>query len=343
MSIVKQISVLVFAFLATMALAQQTDSVGAGSVVRYATDAYPGFDPEKDAIAPARKEPRWFSWFTGPKKDNPADQLKYCRELEADGNWSKAAKHYDALVRNWPTSGEAPVAQLRLAELLLDKLDEAEDSFAEYRYLVDFYSFKCDYNANVDRMYEIAGLMRLQGKTVVFFRFKNSVEVRHAYESLVLRAPGAAWAPDALLAIGELREDDCNDEEAVVVYENLRNLHYGSEQAKIGTYREAEVRMRLLRKHGYNRDRCRDTIGFLKLARDNVEPAMVTQIDAFVIEAESVFAEEAYAAARFYDSRTRTVRSAINAYERYLKDYPDSEHADEVRVRLEELKGSQSK
>lgn len=326
-----------------VSLAQQTDSNGVGPGVRYATDAYPGFDPEKDAIAPARKEPRWFSWITGPKKDNPTDQLQYCRELEAEENWSKAAKHYDALVRNWPTSSEAPIAQQRLAEVLLDKLDELEESFVEYRYLVDFYSFKCDYNAGVDRMYEVAGLMRLQGKTIVFFRFKNSVEVRHAYESSVLRAPGAQWAPDALLAIGELREEDGDDEEAVTVYENLRNLHYGSAQAKLGVYREAEVRMRLLRKHGYNRDRCRDTIGFLKLAKDLVEPAMVTQIEAFLVEAESVFAEEAYAAACFYDSRTRTVRSAIKAYERYLKDYPDSAHAEEVKARLEVLKGAQNK
>lgn len=343
MCIVKKIAILLFAFVATVAIAQQTDSAGVSPGVRYATDAYPGFDPEKDAIAPARKEPRWFSWITGPKKDNPTDQLAYCRELEADENWSKAAKHYDALVRNWPTSPEAPVAQLRLAEVLLDKEDELEDAFAEYRYLVDFYSFKCDYNAMVDRMYEVAGLMRLQGKTVVFFRFKNSVEVRHAYESIVLRAPGATWAPEALLTIGELREEDGDDEEAVTVYENLRNLHYGTTQAKAGVYREAEVRMRLLRKHGYNRDRCRDTIGFLKLARELVEPAMTTQIEAFIVEAESVFAEEAYLAARFYDSRTRTARSAINAYERYLKDYPDSAHADEVRARLEVLKGNANK
>ena len=49
-------------------------------------------------------------------------------------------------------------------------------------------------------------------------------------------------------------------------------------------------------------------------------------------------AEEAYKAAKFYDSRTRTLRSAITAYERFLKDYPSSSHADEVRARIEILK-----
>jgi outer membrane protein assembly factor BamD (BamD/ComL family) len=48
--------------------------------------------------------------------------------------------------------------------------------------------------------------------------------------------------------------------------------------------------------------------------------------------------DEAYRSAKFYDSRTRTRRSAINAYEKYLRDYPNSEHAEIVRQRIEELK-----
>jgi regulatory protein len=49
--------------------------------------------------------------------------------------------------------------------------------------------------------------------------------------------------------------------------------------------------------------------------------------------------DEAYAAAKFYDSKTRTVRSAVNAYERYLSEYPDGIHAEAAKARLEALKG----
>ena len=48
--------------------------------------------------------------------------------------------------------------------------------------------------------------------------------------------------------------------------------------------------------------------------------------------------DEAYRAALFYDSRMRTKRSAISAYERFLSDYPTSRHAEDVRRRLEALK-----
>lgn len=336
---VKKISALLFVSLATLAMAQAPDSSAVGPGVHYATDAFPGFDPEKDAISPARKEPRWFQWLLGPKKDNPVDQYAYCRELEDAENWSKAVKEYDALVRNWPTSSEAALAQHHQAQILFEKLEDLDDALDEYKYLVDFYSFKCDYNESVDRLYTIAGRMRIEGKTILFFRFRNTVEVRHAYEASVLRAPGAKWTPDALLAIGELREEEKEDELAVAVYEHIRNIYYATPQAKTAVYREALARMRLLRAYGYNRDRCRDTVSFLKLARDIAASEVREEIDAFLVEAETQVAEEAYRSAMFYDSRMRTKRSAINAMENFLRAYPNSTHGEEVRARLEELKG----
>ena len=341
----KNILILILLFSACAVGAQSVSMPGAdgGPGMRYATDAYPGFDTEKDVVSPERKEPRWFQFITGPKCDNVADQMAYCRQLEEEESWSKAVREYDAIVRNWPTSAEAPEAQRRMAEILLEKEDDAEEAFAAYRYLVDFYSFRCDYNATVDKMYEVAGRMRVEGKTIVFFRFRNTVDVRRAFEACVLRAPGAAWAPKALLTIGELREEEGYDTEAVTVYENLRNLHYGTAEAKEGVAREAQARLRLLRDHGYNRERCVDTASFLKLAKTLVEADRIPEIDAALAETESWLEEEAYRAACFYDTRMRTRRSAANAYEKFLKDYPNSAHADEIRARLEALKGTELK
>ena len=55
-------------------------------------------------------------------------------------------------------------------------------------------------------------------------------------------------------------------------------------------------------------------------------------------EAETLLEREAYLGATFYDSPTRTKRSAVNAYERYLVENPDSPHAEEAKARLSELK-----
>lgn len=337
----KKILIPLFAFFASVAVAQQANQVGTspGAGTRYATDAYPGFDSDKDTLSPERKEPRWFAFVNGPKCDNAADQFAYAQSLEAEEKWSKAAKAYDALVREWPASEEAPAAQLRMAEILFEQSEDCAEAFAEYRYLVDFYSFRCDYNAAVDRMYEIAGRMREEGKTILFFKFRNSTEVRKAYENCVLRAPGAKWAPAALLTIGILREEEDKPDEAVKVYENLRNLHYGTEEARVAILREAAVRKGILDERGYNRERCLDTIRFFEMALRQVEGEDAAALRQMLDGLRAYVDDEDYRAACFYDSRMRTPRSAISAYERFLADHPESAHAEQVRNRLNELKG----
>ena len=323
----------------TFAANQVGVSPGAGT--RYATDAYPGFDREEEIVAPSRKEPKWFGWINGPNRDNAADQLTYCRELMAAENWSKAAKHLDALVRAWPTADEAPEAQRLLGEICRDRLLDFEDAHRAYMYLADFYSLQCDYTKTTDLMYEAAGLMRQEGKTIVFFRFDNTVDVRRAYEACVLRAPGAKWVPQAMLTIGELREDEGKPLEAIKVYENLINIHGDTPEAKVAILRQANVRMQVLEEHGYNRERCRDTLDFLKLALTTCDVKDVQQIREFMAAATARLEDETYKATRFYDSRTRTVNSAIKAYEQFLTDYPESVHAEEIRQRLDQLKGQE--
>jgi len=308
------------------------------SGMRYATDYYPGFDSEKDSISPERKEPRWFAFINGPNRTNATEQLEYCNGLIADGDWSKARKHLDALVREWPTSPEAPEAQLKLADIMLNNLLLYEDAFAEYRYLLDFYSLQCDYEAIADKLYKVAHVMKREGKEVMFIRFANTVDVRRAFEACVLRAPGAKWVPEAMLEIAGLREDEGKYEEAVKVYENLRNLHPNSEEAKDALLREAEDRMLNLRERAYNQARSRETIDFLRMALRNCRAGDADRIQELLSEAVMSSEDEAYRSAKFYDSSTRTLRSAVSAYERFLAEHPGSSKVEEVRARLAELR-----
>ena len=350
MSVVKEYSIAVPILASALALAaahvlaydHPTPGVSPGGVSRYATDAYPGFDNEKEIVSPERKEPKWFAFINGPNRDNAADQFAYCNELLAAGDYSKARKHLDALVREWPTSPEAPKAQLKLAEVCLNNLLYYEDAFAEYRYLLDFYSLQCDYNAVADKLYQVAGVMKLEGKEVMFIRFANTVDVRRAFEACVLHAPGAKWVPEAMLTIGGLREDEGKYDEAIKVYENLRNIRPDAPESKLAVVREADSRMFCLRERSYNRSRCRETIDFLRSAIRWCRPEDAEHLQDLFVEAMSLMEEEAYRSAAFYDSTTRTLRSAINAYERFLSEHPSSARAAEVKARLEELRARQA-
>ena len=329
------------AMFAAVALAEEPGLQPGLPNARYATDAYPGFDCEEDNVKPERKEPRWFQLIRGPKCENAADQYAYCQELVKEESWSKACRELDALVRNWPTAPEAWKAQQQMAEIRLTKLDDAEEAFKDYRYLLDFYSLQCDYKAVADKLYQVAGILKLEGKETMFVRFANTVDVRRAYEMCILRAPGASWVPEAMLIVAGLREDEGKYKEAVKVYENLRNLYPKSEEAKTAILREAGARSTILRDHAYNRARTRDTIDFMKMALRVCRPEDAAAIQAHLDEALGLIEDEAYRGAKFYDSSTRTKRSAINAYERFLDEYPQSAHAEEIKARVEELKGAE--
>ena len=119
----------------------------------------------------------------------------------------------------------------------------------------------------------------------------------------------------------------------------LRNLHPGTPEADEALYREAKARMVVLHRCEYNRDRVRDNIDFMRLALSSgrLDSERRAEVEGFLAEAKSMIEEEAYNAAKFYDSRTRTKRSAVSAYERFLDEYPASDRAPEVRRRLFEL------
>lgn len=331
------------AFAVSPAVADFMSQPGVPSAygTQYATDAFPGFDREDEIIAPSKKTPRLFSWWNGPEKGDATAQFAWALSLEEKEKWSAAAKEYDALVREWPLADEAPRAQSALARILRDNVGDYEGAFEEYRYLLDYYPTRCEFDAVARELYETAKLMRSTGKRWVFWRFANTIDVRRAYEAVVLRAPGAPFAAEAMYAICELRVDEEEYDKAVEVCENLRNLYPLSAEAKSSLRLEAEVRMRQLRTHEYNRLRCEDTLKFLNAALATpLDTVTKNEFMAWRDEAVGHIEDEAFAAARFYDSKTRTRRGAISAYERFLSEYPASRHVEEARARLDALKGA---
>jgi len=308
-----------------------------GPGMGYATDAYPGFDSEDRILPREKKTPAFFSWWSGLESDTAAGQAAAARAHEIAGEWKKARKAWDALVAQWPASDEAPAAQLAVADISRERLEDWQDAFDEYKYLADFYSSLCDYGAAVEGMYEMAKKMREEGKTIVFFRFANTTDVRRAFEAVVKRAPGAKFAPAAMMAVAELREEDLDWENAVKVLENIRAKYPRSPEAKASLLREARDRMTIIEKHGYNRARCVDTLGYLEMAVSMAEPEERETLAAWSREVSALVEEEAWEAAKFYDSRTRTLGSAIAAYKRFLSEYPAGRRAPEARERLEAL------
>jgi len=146
--------------------------------------------------------------------------------------------------------------------------------------------------------------------------------------------------PEAMLKIADLREQDQQYEEAVLVYAALINRFPASAEAKAAAYLQAKARMWLVRRLAYNLPRCKDTASYLQMTlRRLPDHPQAEEMKSWLDELKAYMAEDAYVRAKFYDSRQRTAHAAAASYERFLEEYPDSVHAEEVSRRLDELRG----
>ncbi len=320
------------------ALGHRAVGSGYGGQSIYATDAYPGFDGLDKLPVPEKKEK---SWFLGVSRDTPAEQLAYAKEEEAAGNIRSARRACDALVREWPVSPEAPVAQLMLAMIWANKEEDYEEAFTELNYLLDFYSRDVDYTKLVEYQYKLANLMVKNRKTFWGMSFTSLRVLRQNYEMIVRRAPGATYVPEAMLQIASLREQDQQYEEAVEVYSTLVSKFPVTIEARKALYLGSKDRMWLVRRHAYNQKRCQDTVNHLKqVLRLAPDLEQADELNTWLNEVTEYLAEEAFVKAKFYDTKQRTRHASAMAYQRFLKEYPQSKHADEARARINELIGS---
>ena len=305
----------------------------------YATDAYPGFDGLDDLKRPEKKDKSWFNWVD---RATPAEQYELAKELEAAGSYRKARRACDALVREWPASPEAPRAQLRIVKIYAHEKDY-DDALEELEYLLDFYPSEIPYLELVEYLYKLTNLMVKEKKTMFGLSFTSDRVVRQHYESVVRRAPRASYVPEAMLKIADLREQNDEHEEAVQVYNQLVMKFPRTTEAEVAVYLQAKARMWLCRRLSYNIPRCVDTQKYLKMmVAEHPRHDRVDEMKEWLAELEKHLEADAYRRAKFYDSKQRTPHAAAAAWQRFLKDYPLSPHADEVRARIETLqKGTQ--
>ncbi len=305
----------------------------------YATDAYPGFDGLDDLKRPEKKDKSWFNWVD---RATPAEQYELAKELEAAGSYRKARRACDALVREWPASAEAPRAQLRIVKIYAHEKDY-DDALEELEYLLDFYPSEVPYLELVEYLYKLTNLMVKEKKTMFGLSFTSDRVVRQHYESVVRRAPRASYVPEAMLKIADLREQNDEHEEAVQVYNQLVMKFPRTTEAEVAVYLQAKARMWLCRRLSYNIPRCVDTQKYLKMmVAEHHRHDRVDEMKEWLAELEKHLEADAYRRAKFYDSKQRTPHAAAAAWQRFLKDYPLSPHADEVRARIETLqKGTQ--
>lgn len=313
-------------------------SAGTGEM-GYATDAFPGFDPDSWKVE--QKKPSW--WFSVESScKTPGEQWNFVCGLKKKGKWKKVRKACEALVREWPESAEAALAQETIANLYVTQFDDIYEAFDEYDYLLKFYPGLCRYGQIVEMQFRLAECMyeEQKAKGWMSFAWTGPDTIRKKYEKTVRYAPGAAHVPDAMMRIAALRSESGDRARAVLAYEEVRNRFAGTPQAAEALYLEAKELAAQVRENPHNRHRRRHAINYMKQALEkSPDHPRAKEIKAWMDALEAEAEEEAWKEALFYDTRQRSRNAAVSAYEVFAEQFPGSPRAAQARERVKAIKG----
>ena len=281
------------------------------------------------------KEPAWL--FGGPDEDTPAEQLLLAQRLEREGKREKAIDAYDDLVHEWHATPEALTAQLAIARL------ESAAGNARKAYEADLYLL-----AHFAGRFELAPVLadavaqadalaaQERGRTL---HFTSNATLRRNYEQIIHFAPRWKRVPELLLRIAELYVDDAEFSHAITVCDRLVVdwPNYAGMDEVVSVYcRACRLQANVWRNDVGRLAHLERLLAGAQAFRPNHperERFAQWQREVYLLRHD-----RAYANASFYDNPAAYSReAALLAYQAFLRDFPDSPHAEAIRVRVAQL------
>ena len=300
------------------------------------------FSMSVEASRPVHEEAREPGWFRllRPRMDDPAAQLAYADELREVGRRRGAQRQYRALVRYWPGTREAAQAQYAYAKLLEERSRRSR-ALDEYANLLEDYTGMIPHQDVRERLFDM-GTTTMDERRAQFLFFPGFHAPERAipyFEAVVKHGPQWKRAPEAQYHIGRIKEKNRRYEEAVFAYDRVGARYPRSPFAEDAAFGRARVLYRLSREAPNHLDGAETALHALaSFLRSYPESEHAGQAREYMRTVYGEMARLNYERARYYDRIARRPRAAITTYERFLKEYPDSEWADQARERLDQLR-----
>ena len=276
---------------------------------------------------------------SGALEKSASEQLHKAQALEADGDLGKAIGAYRALLKGYPSSGAAPQAQFKIAELY-EKGGHLERAFKEFGKYVSRYPRGKEFDAVVEHRFNIAKAF-LNGERRRLFGFKTfpSMErTQKMFEELITDAPYSKYAPLSQFNIGLALERQGESAEAIAAYQVAVDKYPNDDIAADAQYQIGYIQMHLVEK-GSN-----DEAGRIK-AHDAFEDFTVRypqsekipQARENINKLSGVNVKKTLDVARFYQ-KTGNFKAAVIYYNEVIHDGPETPEAKEAAQALEHLK-----
>ncbi len=283
---------------------------------------------------------RYWNLFLRTKTDSPSEEFELARELQDAGrNW-RARRRFRAVVKYWPTSDEAPKAQLAKASLL-DARGRRSTAFDAYQEMFDSFPGQFPVEKILERQFELAVDTKQARKfKFLFGGFSDPIESVEMFEKIIENAPGWRRAPNAQFLIGEAYEKAGKPEKAIPAYQAVELRFPGTPLAPTAAFRKCSLLVELSGKYR-NDSRLRDKAYselLLFAAKYPDSSHMEEVLEMTRLQYERV-ARAAFDIAEYYDERVADKEVAIAKYTRFIQDYPESKFIENARKRLLQLEG----
>ncbi len=292
----------------------------------------------KDAPYEETSGKRGFHLFLHPARKNPALQLEYANQLADAGRARAAARQHLALVTYWSESREAGEAQYRYAQYF-DRRGNTIKAFDEYQRLFDRYAGLFPYDVVLERQFELAkkAMEVKKGKLWLFPGFASPERAVPMFEKIVLNGPQGEKAAEAQYLIGKAQQAALEYELAIDAYMTVQNRYPDRPIAEQAAYSAAHCYYLLAQESPYNEQVLEAAWAAVTLYLNahpkaaNAELARAYQTTLFGQRAKL-----AYEKARYYE-RARRPKSALIAYESFVRQFPNSDWTELARARIAAL------
>ena len=298
-----------------------------------------GHEPAPLPAAKTKAEKKTPGWFRHPRARTPDEQLKLADELLAAGKKKDAARQYDALVRAWHESAQAPAAQLAYAKLVEDRRDYA-GAFDEFQYLVDHFAGRFPFDEALDHQYRIANTVMTQRHGRLLFGGYRAPERALPYlEQIMKNGPQWRNAAQVQFDIGVINEENKEYDAAIRAYEVIPVSYPDSPLAEEAAFRRAQCLYTVAMATPRHEPGYREAMSALSMfSRDYPRSAQAETAGRNLDQLKEQLAGLYFERAVFYDRISRNPRAAVIAYADFIRNFPTSELAAQASERMDALK-----
>lgn len=271
-------------------------------------------------------------------KDTPEDQVAYAQKLYEEKHLKDALREFKKLLKTYPLSKEAPLAQYYAGRIMED-LDNPYEAFKAYQKVIDTYPYTELVDEVIEKEYKIAEQFFSGKKIKIVGKWQMPAKDKaiEIFKAVADNAPYGKYADLAKFKAGMSYKDIQDYNSAILMFKDLIDRYPNSSVIDKARFQLAECSKLLAVKPAYDQTPTnlarKEFEDFLKKHPDS---NMASDAKKVVDKLKSSEAEHAYETGRFYEAN-RSPESAVIYYKDIVRNYPDTEWAKKAEERLNEL------